>query len=68
MINKIREKEVILLDEKIIGTNPFALKELILRGYRVMAVSPSCGQIEVECFHSKTLSNEKEITMQKERQ
>ena len=41
MINKKEEKKTILFDEIIIGTNPFAMKELILRGYRVMAVSPT---------------------------
>jgi len=52
------EKNIILLDEKIIGTTPFVMKELILRGYRVMAISPLCEKIEVECFnHEKILSN-----------
>lgn len=41
MTDKKDNRKTILLDANIIGTSPFVMKELILRGYRINAVSPS---------------------------
>ena len=66
MINeKELSKEVIILNESIIGSTPMLMKKLILRGYRVLAVSPLCGKIEIECFKDKTLLDTQEKAMQK---
>ena len=41
MINKSDEGKTILFNENLIGTHPYLMKELIMRGYRVIGASPS---------------------------
>ena len=63
MTIKKDEKKAILFDESIIGMHPFAMKELILRGYRILAVSPSPTllNMQVKAVQKKELIIERRL-------
>ena len=66
MIDKKDNREIIILNEAVIGSSAFVMKELILRGYRIMAISPSCGKVEVECYKHDALLNTQKNAVRRE--
>jgi len=56
MINDKKQTEKIFFDEVNSAFEPMMMKELIMRGYRVMAASPLSGKIEIE-YQDTTLLN-----------
>ena len=50
-----KENKEKMLDASIIGTHPFAMKELILRGYRVLAISPDALDMQVNAVQKREI-------------